>query len=592
MKLFESWTFSLPLPEPVKGLAEVEGARVSTEAVRCSVHNDRREARRSTLHGPTLRALECLRRSMEEGEGALGIQADTGGTVRYYFLEYGGEGDRTGIVYNPSNGEMSWTVRPGEEEKEPERVGPGEGDGRQFLLMLAFASLIPEGELYDGELESRFLDYCRHREDAGEQFLADAYVCCDNLYRRAVGLKLPLGRGIREEGKADRLAEGDLEIYQPTQTHAGTFLIFKTGGEEDRKDGPVTVGEILGKYRMELELTEEEKSRIPDIPDHYLVPADAENILRKITVAGMRVFMLRGEAGTGKTTTVQIIAKCLGMPYYYFCCGEGTEEADLVSSYLPNTAGPKGVGQMDADWMEFMMDPSAVLERMAGECEEGLSMQEAFSRLLAEAFRRGQEEAESRRDFVLVESDLVRGCRRPSLVEIQEPTVIGRAGTLVKLNSLLDGCAAVTLPSGEVVRRHPDTVIILTTNTAYNGCRPMNQSVLSRLNLIIDGNSLTAEEMAARAAARTGCREEEMLLKMAEILLDLKKNFSDLVAMGGICGYREYEDWVIAWMESGELEGELKDAVISKMTDQQEAQQEILDYVKTIAAAEQLEREE
>ncbi|MFR3367349.1 MAG: hypothetical protein ACLTR4_09360 [Gallintestinimicrobium sp.] len=77
---------------------------------------------------------------------------------------------------------------------------------------------------------------------------------------------------------------------------------------------------------------------------------------------------------------------------------------------------------------------------------------------------------------------------------------------MVKLNSLLDDCAAVTLADGEVVRRNPDTIIIMTTNTAYNGCRPMNQSVLSRLNLLIDEESLTEKKWQSGQASGLAAR--------------------------------------------------------------------------------------
>ena len=65
-------------------------------------------------------------------------------------------------------------------------------------------------------------------------------------------------------------------------------------------------------------------------------------------------------------------------------------------------------------------------------------------------------------------------------------TVISKQGVLVGLNSLLDNCKAIKLITGEVIERHPDTVIILTTNTDYNGCKELNQSIISRMNLIFD----------------------------------------------------------------------------------------------------------
>lgn len=432
-----------------------------------------------------------------------------------------------------------------------------------------------EGRIQDREFLIELERYRKCKDTDGAQCIEAAYILCDNFYRRLVRRLVPCSSEVAENGEIGSLEEEDFGMYVPDVVLKGQFQLFQRG-KGKRRAGKCTVGEAMEKYHWGKELEEEEKGKIPDIPEDYVVSANVENILRKITKTGMRNFMLRGEAGTGKTTTVQIIAKCLGLPYYYFCCGEGTEESDLISSYMPNTGKKAAETGIKADWKAFMMDPAGVLMELTGNYEEGLGMQEGFEKLLGEAYRAGKREAEIQKDFVMVESELVQGCRRPSVIEIQEPTVVGRAGVLVKLNSLLDDCAAVTLADGEVVRRNPDTIIIMTTNTAYNGCRPMNQSVLSRLNLLIDEESLTEKEMAERAGIRTGCKDKSGLLKMAKLLNGLKKNYADVIAAGGICGYREYEDWVRAWMESGDLDGELKSTVISKMTDQADIQTEIL----------------
>ena len=72
------------------------------------------------------------------------------------------------------------------------------------------------------------------------------------------------------------------------------------------------------------------------------------------------------------------------------------------------------------DWMDFIMDPAEVLYNLTGKYEEGLGMQEAFKKLLLEVYGKGrQKAAENQKDFLLVESDLVKGCRRPSVVEIR-----------------------------------------------------------------------------------------------------------------------------------------------------------------------------
>ena len=87
-------------------------------------------------------------------------------------------------------------------------------------------------------------------------------------------------------------------MYRPNVTICGAFQIFRT---EASKAGTAsgnlkTVGDVMATYHMGKQLTEEDRKRIPDIPPHYLVSKDAENILRKVTRTDMRIFMLRGEA--------------------------------------------------------------------------------------------------------------------------------------------------------------------------------------------------------------------------------------------------------------------------------------------------------
>ena len=50
--------------------------------------------------------------------------------------------------------------------------------------------------------------------------------------------------------------------------------------------------------------------------------------------------------------------------------------------------------------------------------------------------------------------------------------MITRPGALVGLNGLLDESNAVALPSGEVLRRHPHSIIVATTNLDYEGVAP------------------------------------------------------------------------------------------------------------------------
>lgn len=581
-KLFEGWTFSLPLPNPLKMIAEEKGT-ITTRSDWCSVYNDKKRAKKSTLHGPTLRAMECMQEILRGENGACGLQTGKKGEVLNYLLEYGSREERTALLYNPANGTIKGKSMLADMDGESLEE-TGKRSIKMILLMFVYASLEKEGSCYDEEFARYYSVYFDRKAAADDSLLQAAFICCDNIYRRLVGKKLPCNRRILDEQAIEVLETEQMEsgFYAADVVRCGVFHIFRrnVSGNTDRC---YSVLKAEQTYRQELELTEEERRRIPDIPEDFIVSEHAEDILRKVTRTGMRTFMIRGEAGGGKTTDVKIVAKCLGYPYYSLCCSEGTEETDLVSSYVPNTKKAGADNRINITWNDFAMDPAGALYGLTGTYEEKITIENAFEKLLEEAFRQGEKKAEERKDFVMVESELVQGCRRPSVVEIQEPASIGRAGTLIKLNSLLDDCACVTLADGEVVYRHPDTIIILTTNAGYKGCRPMDQSVLSRMGKILDTEPLTVQGMVERVMVKTGCSNKELLTQMAEQMKLLQDHYGDVIAMGGVCGYREYEDWVTGWMESGDMMKEIRGAVVSKMTDQRQIQDEIMGSVRLMA---------
>lgn len=127
-------------------------------------------------------------------------------------------------------------------------------------------------------------------------------------------------------------------------------------------------------------------------------------------------------------------------------------------------------------------------------------------------------------------------------------TVIAKQGVLVGLNSLLDNCKAIKLITGEVIERHPDTVIVLTTNNDYNGCRELNQSVISRMNLIFDMETPNASVMTKRVMGITGCKDKSIVRKMAETIEKIIKECSEKMITDGSCGMRELINWVQSYM--------------------------------------------
>ena len=70
--------------------------------------------------------------------------------------------------------------------------------------------------------------------------------------------------------------------------------------------------------------------------------------------------------------------------------------------------------------------------------------------------------------FKVVYSDLTLGFLNGWLIELQEMNCILKPGVLVGLNNILEN-GVLHLSTGEVIHRHPDSVVVFTQNPGYNG---------------------------------------------------------------------------------------------------------------------------
>lgn len=601
-KIFESWTFSLPIPEPfLQTLIENGLNKASSEEGYTSRYNLMQQGKQSTLHGPVLRAVLTLVELMEtDTDGALGVQKNDTGELQFYCGEFKKKNneDRMVVVYNSKNGKFKVCESGTGIHRHMPALRSGQSDGKHLICMLEYASLNMDGPLFDTEFFDNFTilraQYKNNWPDM-DVALKAAFICCDNIYRRVENANvlgtdgLPVDRNSLASGNAPILTPQAITggEYAPTEVTSGRFEILSVNRITANSK---PIGSLGSKYCMNVELTEEEKARVPQISPNYHVSEEVQDILEMIYNTPMRTFMTRGDSGTGKTIDVAILAKALGLPYYFLTCSEGTDEMDLVSTMIPNTNDKvKSEPPAFPDYEEFMMDPSTVLSEYTGTYEEDADINQAFEKLMRQIYKIGYQNCKDQKDFVLVESDLIKACRRPAVFELQEPAVIGKPGTLVKLNGLLDDCASITLADGEIVHRNPDTVIVLTTNTDYKGCKDMNESILSRMCMVFDKKELTPEQMKKRAMVKTGCKDEIMLLKMAETVEKIRKYCRNERIRGGVCGYREYESWVWAYMVTGDVLKAAKSTILSKAASDREYRDEIYDNCIKVSYSDVLE---
>lgn len=581
VRLFENWTFLRPLPEPFESETAALGKKTSTDTGAISMHNHMTRGKRSTMHGPTLRALRLLA-EIENGnaKGAVGYQKD-GEDIAWYCLESTEAEETRVLVYMPKRGLCRGILSRNGSFCAFPKFGEKGGTGTEILAVLAYASTV-QGSLYDAEFAMAFPLFCEALRTPSNinELMRLGFLLCDNLYRRienADALEkagIPFNTSNLNTGDIPTLMQTRLNsgYYAPTHTDYGVFEILK----EKIQSSDSTIGSIGQRYNRGFELMEEEKKLVPALPDTYEVPEEVTEIVEAVCNTPMRVFMSAGDAGTGKSTNAKIIAQLLGLPYYFFTCGEGTDEVDLVSSMVPNIGDSGKQEKVDLPtFRDMMMDPASALERVSGVYEDEIDAESAFKKIMNLLYHEGFQHGKNEKDFCLMESSIVTGCRRPSLIEIQEPSVIAKPGTLVKLNGLLDDGASITLANGEVVRRNPETVILLTTNMDYKGCRGFNESVLSRMRMLQFLEPLSAQDMVDRVLKKVDFPDKRLLKQMADTVCEIQKFCRTEMISGGVCGYREFEDWVWAYMVQKDVCKAAKRTIVAKAAPEKEDREEI-----------------
>ena len=187
------------------------------------------------------------------------------------------------------------------------------------------------------------------------------------------------------------------------------------------------------------------------------------------TTHAMRNFMMRGPAGTGKTEGARAIASALHLPYRFITCSANTEIFDLIGQILPATKEDSSYAEEKEypSLTDIQMDPASAYFMLTGQYEEAIDEFTVYKTLLETVRKDSMTEngnTSPAKEFKYVDTPLVDAIRNGYVLEIQEPSCIANPAVLVGLNGLLDQCKSITLPTGETVMRHPDTVIVITTN--------------------------------------------------------------------------------------------------------------------------------
>lgn len=296
---------------------------------------------------------------------------------------------------------------------------------------------------------------------------------------------------------------------------------------------PRKLSEIVAKKTYDLghELVGDEKELVPTSYDDIVVDeniADTLMIIKARHDKGLPCnVMYTGEAGTGKTTAAQMLARALGLPYYFLTCCTNTESYDLQ-------------------------------------------------------YRNAVEDNQVK----LVESQVLKAFRDGGIIELQEFNMVRKQSVLTFLNSALDGIGKMETQTGTIVNRNKDCIFVFSMNVGYEGTAPINQALRSRMNVKINfelpDNTLLSEELV-----KVSSLPNEITDQMVKCFEDIRTALAEGGEDNGICSRRELTDWAVTskiFMDYGVEENSAiikaaKETIIPSATDDEDLKSELLEIV-------------
>ena len=398
----------------------------------------------------------------------------------------------------------------------------------------------------------------------------------------------------------DTVLFNSFEVFQCTASTAGSAT---SEGGSTKATTTLKPSEMKGKYAYGSEVSEEYAAFVPTISDSIVVPKMIYQVAEIIQQSDVRNIGFVGPAGTGKTEGSIDLASFLGKPYWNKTCNANDEISDFLGLVMPITENIDSASLTEAERTllndvtdtgitrksvcaalqlptaeDVYYDTAAAMEALGfpGVTDSAQALQlweQAISERIQQ-FINKVNSVSGNNGFKYVPTPFITAMKEGGVIELQEPNVIIQPGVLVGLNSLMEKGGQITLPTGELIKRHPDTVVIMTTNGDYEGCRSMNQALMDRLDIVYHIEGLSAEEMAGRVYAQTGF-DMDKLKEMSEIIYDIADVMKTSGITDGTCGVRSLLNWAKVSKITNDIYNSCIITVISKLSADADSRDEL-----------------